>query len=116
MLFSRSSEQKAQVKVLDVERSRDCSEDEGVGHTQGTCSRRAGPARVGRRRGQEELTVAGMGLSEGLAITSATPSRSHTGLSQHLTLTHSALYAVPWFTLCRCSNARNRFPEPELFC
>lgn len=47
MLFSRSSEQKAQVKVLDAERSRDCSEDEGVGHTQGTCSRRAGPARVG---------------------------------------------------------------------
>lgn len=44
MLFSRSSEQKAQVKVLDVERSQDCSEDKGVGHTQGTCSRRAGPA------------------------------------------------------------------------
>lgn len=71
---------------------------------------------LARCRGQEELTGAGMGLSEGLAITSATPSRSHTGLSQHLTLTHSALYAVPWFTLCRCSNARNRFPEPELFC
>lgn len=47
MLFSRSSEQKAQVKVLDVERSQDCSEDKGVGHTQGTCSRKAGPARVG---------------------------------------------------------------------
>lgn len=49
MLFSRSSEQKAQIKVLDVdERSRDCSEDEeGVGHTQETCSQRAGPAGVG---------------------------------------------------------------------